>query len=400
MEALKGIRVIDFSTYAFGPGASAILGDWGADVMKIEDPVTGDPWRGTLTVAGLPMGKINYIWEFDNRNKRSVAIDLKNEQGKKIIYRMIEESDVFLSNIPGESLTRIGLDYETLSKINPKLIYAHGSGYGEKGPEHWRLGFDYAAFWARSSIMNSLGEPGAPPPQCLPALGDHTSSVALAGGVVLALFVRERTGIGQEVNVALLGTALWCNGISIAAAGSTEELPKLSRKESRNPLYNSYKCRDDKWLMLVCLQSDRYWSSLCRVMGLEDLEGDRRFNNIETRKENCAELISILDRTFSTKDRMEWGKAFDENGILWTVVQSAKEAINDPQALANEFVVEVDHPVHGVFRNVSSPVRLSKTPPKITRVAPEHGQHTEEVLLEMGYSWDEIAVFKDSKAIL
>ena len=400
MMALEGIKIIDFSTWAFAPGASSLLADWGADVIKIEDPVTGDPFRGATTVNGMDLGEFNFIWEFDNRNKRSVAIDLKTEGGKKIIYKLLGDSDVFLSNIPSDPLKRLGMDYDTLSKINPRLIYAHGSGYGERGPEYSRLGYDYAAFWARSGIMKSLGEPGSPPPMCLPAYGDHTSSIALAAGVVLALFVRKQKGIGQEVDVSLFGTALWCNGISIVAAGCEKELPKLSRTETLNPLYNSYECKDGKWLMLVCLQSDRYWPSFCKVMGLEELEHDPRFGDLTNRAENCVELISILDKAFATKDREELGKIFDENGILWAPVQSATEAVNDAQATANGFVVEVDHPTHGVFKNVAGPIQLNKTPPSIRTIAPELGQHTEEILLEIGYSWEDISAFKEEKAIL
>ena len=401
MLALEGIKVIDFSTWAFAPGAAALLGDWGAEVIKIEDPATGDPHRGLVTVAGAEVPDINFPWEFDNRNKRGMAVDLRTEKGKEIIHRLIEQADIFISNLQTAAIKKLGVDYETLSKINPKLIYAHATGYGEKGPEATRAGYDYAAFWARGAIMRQIGEPDSPPPMALPGLGDSTGSITLAAGIVLALLVRERMGIGQEVNVALLGTALWCNGISVVGAGVIEEeMERRSRKDWPNPLYNSYECKDGKWMMLVCLQSDRYWSDFCQVVGLDELEHDPRFENLIKRAENCQELISILDQTFLTRDRDELGKAFDEKEILWTPVQTFKEAVNDPQALENGFIVEVEHPIHGTFKNVTSPVQLSKTPGSIRTVAPELGQHTEEILLEMGYNWDDITAFKDAKAIL
>jgi len=401
MLALEGIKVIDLTTWVFAPACSAMLGDWGAEVIKIEDPITGDPHRGLVSVMGVEIPEINFPWEVDNRNKRGMAVNLKTEQGRQIVYKLVENSDVFISNLRAEALQRLGMDYKTLSGINPRLIYTHGTGYGEKGPDRDRAGYDYAAFWARAGIMNSIGEPDSPPPMALPGLGDSTGAIALAAGIVLALLVRERTGIGQEVNVALQGTGLWCNSISVVGAGVVkEDMPKRSRKNSPNPLYNSYECKDGKWMMLVCLESDRYWSNFCKVMGIDQLEQSPKFSDAINRMVNCSELVSILDGHFLTRDRDELGKAFDERGILWAPVQSLREAVNDPQAMANGFVVEVNHPAHGSFRNVASPVQLSKTPPTIRRPAPELGQHTEEILLEMGYTWEDILAFKDAKAIL
>ena len=401
MLALEGIKVIDFTTWVFASGCSAILGDWWADVIKIEDPDGGDPHRGLVSVMGLEVSKINFPWEVDNRNKRSVAVDLRTDKGKEIVYKLVEQGDVFITNIRAEAIRRLGIDYVTLSKINSGLIYAHGTGYGKQGPESTRAGYDYAAFWARAGIMNSIGEPGVPPPLALPGLGDSTSSLALAAGVVLALLVKEKTGIGQEVDVALMGTGMWCNSISVAAAQFIEEdIPKRSRKEMPNPTFNSYECKDGKWIMLVCLESDRYWSDFCKVMGLEEIRNDSRFDNLTNRAENCVELISILDRKLATWDRDDLGKRYDECGILWAPVQDLKEVVKDPQAIANGFVVEVDHPTHGPFMNVASPVQLSKTPASIRTTAPELGQHTEEVLLEMGYTWEDIAEFQEAGAIL
>lgn len=401
MPALEGIKVIDFTTWVFASACSAILGDWGADVIKIEDPENGDPQRGLIAVSGMEVPEVNFPWELDNRNKRGMAIDLKTEQGKRIVHKLVEDGDVFVTNIRAEALKTIGMDYRTLSKINPKLIYAHGTGYGKKGSEQNRPGYDYAAFWARAGIMNSIGEPGVPPPLALAGLGDSTSSIALVSGIMLALFVRERTDVGQEVDVALLGTGLWCNGISVTGAQFMEEdLKKRSRKEAPNPLFNSYECKNGKWMMLACLQSARYWPEVCKVMGQEKLADDPKFNNLISRAENCVELVSILDHEFITRDREELGEIFDEHSIIWAPVQNLREALNDPQSLANEFIVEHDHPVHGPFKMIASPVQLSKTPAAIRTAAPELGQHTEEILLEIGYSWEDIMAFKEAGAIL
>jgi len=402
MLALEGIKIIDFTTWIFAPGCTALLADWGADVIKIEDPATGDPQRAIIMFGGgTEVPEINFPWELENRNKRGMAIDLRVEQGKQIIYKMVEQSDVFVSNIRSDVLDSLGVDHDTLSKINPKLIYAHGSGYGEDGPESSRPGFDYAAFWARGGIMNMIGEPDAPPPQCLPGYGDNTSAMALAAGIVLALLVRERTGIAQKVDVSLLGTALWCNSLSVVGSGfAEEEVTRVSRKAVPNPIFNSYKCKDGKWIMVVCLQSDRYWSNFCKVMGIENLEHDERYENMFTRAENPAVLISILDELFLTRGRDEWAALLDEKEVIWAPVQALHEALNDPQAVANEFVSEVSHPEHGPFKLVNNPIQLRKTPASIRTLAPELGQHTEEILIEMGYTWEEIVAFKEAKAII
>ncbi len=402
MLALEGIKVIDFTTWIFAPGGTAILADLGADVIKVEDPVTGDPQRAIIMFGGgTEVPEINFPWELENRNKRGMAVDLRVEKGKQIMYRLVEQADVFVSNIRSDVLKKLEVDYDTLSAINPKLIYAHGSGYGEKGPEYMRPGFDYAAFWARGGIMNMIGEPDAPPPQCLPGYGDNTSAMALAGGIALALLVRERTGIAQKVDISLLGTALWCNGLSVVGAGFAEEEPsRVSRKEVPNPLFNSYKCKDGKWLMLACLQSDRYWSSFCKVAGIEHLEHDKQYENMFVRAENPAPLIAMLDDIFMTRRRDEWGALFDEKEIIWAPIQTLAEALNDPQAAANEFVAEVVHPEHGPFKLINAPIKLKKTPASIRTPAPELGQHTEEILIEMGYTWDDIVAFKEDKAIL
>jgi crotonobetainyl-CoA:carnitine CoA-transferase CaiB-like acyl-CoA transferase len=401
MLPLEGIKVIDFTTWVFAPAAGAILGDWGADVIKIEDPTTGDPQRALVSVGGYDVPEMNFPWELDNRNKRGMAIDLRIKEGQDIFYRLIEDADVFISNLQSKALKKLFVDYETLSKINPRLIYAHGTGYGNKGPEASRAGYDHAAFWARGGIMTQLGEPDSAPPKGLPAFGNSTGSIALAAGIVLAPFGRGKSGTGQEVNVSLFGTALWCNGFTIAGAELMEEAAeRKSRKETRNPLYNSYECKNGKWIMVVCLQSDRYWPGFCKVLGLKSLENDSRFENISKRSENAKELIKILDKILIKFDREELGRLFDENGVLWTPVQTPKEAANDPQSIANRFVVEVEDPSYGSYKSISSPVQFNKTPFAIRNTAPELGQHTEEILLEIGYTWDDITAFKDAKAII
>jgi len=403
MLALEGIKVIDFTTWVFAPGGTAMLADLGAEVLKVEDPATGDPQRAIIMFGtGKETPDINFPWELENRNKKGIAIDLKVEQGKQIMYKMVETADVFVSNIRSHALKNLGMDYDTLSKINSRLIYAHGSGYGEEGPECARPGFDWAAFWARGGIMNSLGEPDAPPVRSLPAYGDHTSAISLAAGIAFALLVREREGFGQKVDVSLLGTAMWCNSFAVVGSAFAEEgeIERTSRKDIPNPLMNHYECKDGKWLQLVCLQSDRYWSDFCGIMEIENLEHDEKHENMFVRAENPAPLIALLDEQFLKRDRAEWGRLFDEREVIWAPIQTLSETLNDSQAAANGFVSEMIHPEHGPFRLVNAPFKLSKTPASIRDLGPELGQHTEEILIDLGYSWDDIVAFKEAKAII
>ena len=402
MKALEGIRVIDLSMWAFGPSCGAVLADWGAEVIHVED-ITGDPTRGILAIGGVYLPKGDFPWPFHlcNRGKKSLAVDLRKEEGREIIYKLCERSDVFLTNFIESTLKRLRVDYETLSKINPRLIYAHVSGYGERGEEKERPGYDYAAFWARGGIMGHLGEPGSLPPPQLPALGDQISALCLAGGIALALFHRERTGEGQKIALSLLGSAVWMNSWQVQAMLSTgEEYPKLSRKEATNPLWNYYRARDGKWFYLVCLQSDRYWDGFCKAIGREDLRDNPKFNTHEKRMENNKELISILDELFLTKDRDEWGRLFDENGVLWAPIQTCSEVVRDPQVIANEFIVEVEDPEFGKVKLVKSPLQMEKTPAAVEKTAPQFAQHNEEIMLELGYSWDEIKDLKEKGVIV
>lgn len=399
---LEGIRILAVEHWVAVPGATAIMADWGAEVIKVEDPRGGDAARG-YQASGLPpvIAKLNPLFEVDNRNKRSIAIDLRRRGSQEIIKKLVQRSDVFISNFIPSVLKRFNLDYQSLSQVNPRLVYVTLTGYGAKGPDKDRPGYDYAAFWARGGPMASLGEPDAPPSPQKPGQGDHTTSLNLVAATLAGLFHRERTGKGQEINVSLYNTAIWTLSIDVQTSLLTgEEIPRISRKTVGNPLFNSYKAKDGKWLQLVCLQSDRYWSGFCKAIGREDLEHDPKFDSAERRRENSKELISIIDEILATKTRDEWGELFDENGVIWGRVQTILEVTQDPQALANEYFVEVDHPLVGPIKLVASPVKFSETPATIRSTAPELGQHTEEVLLELGYSWDDITKFKEEGVIL
>lgn len=403
MQPLKGIKVVDFSTWIMAPACAATLGDWGADVIKIEDPETGDVFRWFLMAMGIDESEIPIsLFGLDNRNKRGMAIDLKQPEGRDIVYKLIEDADVFVSNIPVESLKRLGLDYARLAAINPRLIYAHASGYGHKGPDVNKPGFDATAYWARSGLMSGLALEDQPPVfQQYAGIGDQVSGLVLFGGVLLALYNREKTGQGQEVDLSLLGVGTWVTSCPLQMVLSMgEEPPRWSRDQIRNPLLNYYKTKDDKWLMIVCLPDEPYWAPLCKAIGQEHLENAPDFCNRDQRAENNVELIRILDEVMATKTRDEWGKIFDEHGIVWTHIPSSfEEVTKDPQVLANDHIVEVEHPSFGPVKIVTTPIRLNKEAPQIRMLAPEIGQHNEEILLELGYTWDDIANLQEKGAI-
>jgi crotonobetainyl-CoA:carnitine CoA-transferase CaiB-like acyl-CoA transferase len=384
--SLEGIRVLDLTIWYFGPMCASVLGDWGAEVIHIED-ITGDVTREAGRLRGVvPVGGINWPWEFTNRNKKSITIDLRQESGQELLHKLIEKADVFVTNFLEGALKRMNADYESLSRINPKLIYAQGSGYGERGPDKEKPGYDFSAYWARSGIMATLGEPESLPIPLLPAMGDSISALCLAGGISTALFVREKTGEGQKVSLSLLGTGLWMGSFPAHAILFGNEFTRVSRKTVLNPLSNYYQTGDKKWIQLVCPQSQRYWPGFCKAAAREDLEHDPRFNSHENRMKNNIILISIIDELMLTKGRDEWGKLFDENGVIWGTVLTYSEVVNDPQVLENEYIVEVPHPRYGSIKLIASPLQFSKTPAKIRFTAPECGQHNEEILFGLGYS--------------
>lgn len=402
---LEGVKVIDCGIWIQGPYAAAILGDLGADVIRVEPRMGGDPMRGLVTYSVVgshtrikEMGR-NYLHEFTNRNKRGVALDLRKKEGREVIYRLIENTDVFIQNFRLDVPEKLGVDYETLSRYNSKLIYAQGSGWGTNGPIKNRPSFEQTAM-SRSGWLYLFGSPEMPPLLFVPGIGDTIAGIEMALAILAALFYRQREGIGQFVDTSALGSM-----IRAASSPTTyrliygEEYPRRDRGKAVNPLANTYKCQDDKWIYLAMMQSDRYWCDFCKVVGID--EHDPRFVDYEARRRNQKALINILDKTFRTKPRDMWIKILEEGGdFVFGPVQTFSEMVNDPQVLENEYVMDLDHPVFGRIKTVGFPSKFSRTPASIRRPSPEHGQHTEEVLLEIGYTWDEIGKLKDLEVII
>jgi crotonobetainyl-CoA:carnitine CoA-transferase CaiB-like acyl-CoA transferase len=382
--------------------AAALLGDLGADVMHLENPVTGDFARGFMkaagAVTGMPEGR-NFYFEANNRNKRSIAVDLKKEKGKEIIYRLVEKSDVFLHNMRKGVAEKLALDFKSLSRYNSRLIYAWASGFGPVGPDSERPGLDFAG-QGQSGMMYTAGFPDMPPLALASGICDQMGGIIAAWGILAALVGRERLGVGQEVNTSLLGSLLALQGLNVNQRlwlGQKQE--RINRSKARNPLWNYYQCSDGKWLILAMLAED-YWPVFCGTMGIGQLITDPMFEDAEKREENCEYLVSMLDDLFASKPREEWIKILGtERDLIYAVVNTMDDVVEDPQVIANKYIVNFDHPVFGTIKYFGFPLDFSETPMTIQREAPELGQHTEEVLLELGYNWEDITLLKDESVI-
>jgi len=398
---LEGIRIVEVGVFINGIGAGYMLGDMGAEVIKVEDPVRGDPYRGlkqmygdTMYVKGRHMG-----YELFNRNKRDIIIDLKKEKGRELFYELIKQSDVFLTNYNDRVCKDLGIDYDTLKKHNDKIIYAVASGYGSKGKLAGERGFDLLAM-ARSGFMWQMGEREHEEPVVVAIpMCDTMGSVTMAYGIICALLARERLGISQKIETSLLGSTMFLNCYGVMSSlVRGRSWTRHSRKGSRNPMVNYYKCEDNKWLMHCEPQSDRFWSQFCRVHGISELEKDPRFENSIARREHARELIEILDKVFIEKTRDEWLSRLEEEGYQggYAPIYDVDEASMSPELLENDYVVEYDHPVFGHTKLPGFPVEFEKTRCRIQREAPEHGQHTEEILQDiLGYDWDKISQLKE-----
>ena len=406
--ALEDIKILEIAGAAAVPMAGRLLADWGADVIHIEHPVKGDALRDVQATAGLAstigggattiaLSDIPYIMLNYNRGKRSLTLNLAAKQGQDIVHRLLAQTDVFLSNIRPYEMKKWNLEYDTVSKLNPRLIYASLNGYGQKGEERDAPGYDVIAAWARTGAPTLVQATGF-----RPAFMDNVAGMCLAYGIMTALYVREKTGIGQQVNTSLFQAGVFQVSYHIAGALVTgknfEDWGVTSREELPNVLALYYQTKDVRTLRLSILQPDLYWSKFCHAIEQDDMEHDPRFKSFEARINNHKELLRILDEVFLSKTLEEWKSRLNEAHIPWSPVQTLQEVVNDPQARENDFFIPFDHPSFGRIEVIANPVKLSETPAKV-KMAPEFGQHTEDILLEMGYSWDDISKLKEEKVI-
>src|SRR6202022_4590646 len=399
---LDGIRVVDWTIWQQGPFATALLGDLGAEVIKLETP-DGDPGRSIFAVSGSTTARNgkNFYFESNNRHKQSITLDLKKPEAREIVYQLVAKSDVFVQNYRKGVAQRLGLDYQTLREHNPALIYATASGYGPEGPDSGDPTFDSLA-QSRSGVMHIAGIDSDEPVYLFGGVADQMGAIMLSYGVITALLARERYGIGQEVNASHLGSMIALQGLNVSSKTILgKEFPRTTRDDAYNPLWNHYKCADGKWLTLGMLQTDRYWKDFCKALGIEQYRDDPRFSDIRARGTNHRELVKILDNVFMTKPRDEWMKILKHGGdFIYTIVNSISDLPTDEQVLANDYVVDYDHPTIGKTKVVGVPIILSKTPGEPRGRAPEFGEQTEIILPELlGDSGEDVARLHEARVI-
>jgi len=387
-----GLRVLDCASFIAAPAAATLLGDFGADVIKIEPP-EGDPYRQLFVPFGFgPEGR-NHGWELDSRNKRSLALDLKHPEGIAILHRLAAGADVFITNLPAPVRKRLRIDADTITALNPRLIYASMTAYGETGPEADKTGFDSTAYWARSGLMD-LVKPDhtAPPARSVAGMGDHPSAMTLFAAIGTALYQRERTGRGGVVSTSLLANGLWANACLVQARLFEAPLaPRPPRERSPTPMTNLYRCRDGRWLNLVMLNEARQFVPLVRVLGVPELATDARFTDPDARRANHEALIAILDERFAQLDLAQWREALDAAGITFGVVGTLDDLLDDHQARASGALVPfADAP--GL--TVSSPFAIAGSAKEAPRLAPGLGEHGAAILREAGLGDDEIAALR------
>ena len=400
-EALEGLRVVDLTVWFQGPVAAQYLADFGAEVIHVERPKHGDQGRGVRSIKALPVGDWNQYFLVINRNKKSLAVDLKNEEGRAILYRLIEESDVFLTNLTSDNLEAWGLTYEKLRQINPRLIYATNTGYGYYGTIT-KPSFDMTV-QALTGVMSRLGEPDQPPIYLGMGSGDAYGGLIAAYAILVALHHRERTGRGQQLDASLYGAQLFLAAPTLQAYLATKQT-RYSRQRSRtqpvNPLWNTYPAAD-KWMMLCLDNDDQGWCKLTATLDGSALADDPRFCDVESRRDNAEALVAELDALLRTHQAAEWVQRWSKAGIAASPVATLADIAEDPQAWANDYFLKTH--CEEVNREVSVrglPVGLSKTPGSVRTLGPELGQDTEMILADtLGYDWDVIAELKEKGAI-
>jgi len=397
---LDGIRVLEVAMYGFVPSAGAVLAEWGAEVVKIEHAVTGDPQRGLRQTGPLRVeGDPNPNIEHANRGKRSVGLDMSVPGGREVLLELARRSDVFLTSFLPAHRRRFGIDVDDIRAVNPGVIYARGSALGPRGEESAKGGYDMTAFWCRAGTAATITPPGIEgmigPPG--PAYGDTISGTNLAGGIAAALLKRERTGEASVVDVSLLGSGLWAMGHTVALTSHLNQLmvqPAPGVHGSPiNPLVGLYATADDRFISFVMMQPTKFWADVCRHMDLEDYLDDPRFATAESIAENTAAAVDILRTAMAKRTLPEWSERFATLAGPWAPVQDTLQAASDAQIRANEYIVRA-----GDLELVANPVQFDQTAPH-TGGAPGFAEQTDEVLLELGLDWDRIIELKTAGAV-
>jgi len=381
----SGLKVVDLASYIAGPAATTILADFGADVIKVEPPGIGDPYRMFYVLPPNPVAENNYSWQLTNRNKRGIALDLKAPDSKEVLERLVRWADVVVVNFPKRVKEGLGLTYEELGKLNERLIYADVTGYGSAGPEADTPGFDITAYWARTGLMQVTRDAGSPPTLPIPGIGDHATATTLYAGIVTALYNRERTGKGSHVTTSLIANGIWAAAAWVEGGlNGGHFYPQHDRKAPPNALLNTYQTADNRWLLLVAAQA-KDWEGFVKAMDMPALLSDARFADPKSRAKNASALVDLLDPVFALRPLEAWKATLSQHRVIFGVVQVADEILEDPQLSVNDIVVPLEIPGKPSARTVNSPIRiegLSKVKPSI---APLLGEHSQQILAELGF---------------
>jgi crotonobetainyl-CoA:carnitine CoA-transferase CaiB-like acyl-CoA transferase len=386
-----GLKVLDCASFIAAPAAATVLSDFGADVIKIEPPGTGDPYRNLPNLPGYPHSEHNFAWMLEARNKKSLALDLSKPEGQAVLHRLAAQADVFITNYPPQVRERLGITHAHLAPHNERLIYASFTGYGEKGEEANKPGFDSNAYWARSGLMDLVrADEHTTPARSIAGMGDHPCAMAFYGAIVTALYKRERTGKGSHVSSNLMANGVWAASVlaqaKLVGAKFGERRP---RERALNAVTNHYQCKDGRWLILSLLNEDRQWPTLARCLDREDLVTDARFETKKERHARSLELIKIFDEVFATRDLAEWRKILDGNGLVFGVVGILDDIPNDKQMIENEVLVPFEN---DTMLTISSPIWVDGSKKVQPRKPPGIGEHSDEILRNAGY--DEAAIGK------
>ncbi|HIE85689.1 MAG TPA: CoA transferase [Pseudomonadales bacterium] len=396
----SGLKVIDCATVIAAPAAAMMLADYGADVIKIEQPGEGDMLRMLGDIPTTPYADSDWFWQLDGRNKRGVVLDLKQPAGMEILRKLVAGCDVFITNQPYSVRESLGITYEDLKPLNPAMIYASLTAYGEKGPERQRKGFDQLAYWARSGLMELMREPGTMPTQGLPGMGDHPTGVALYAGIVTALLNRERSGEGSMVETSLLANGLWSAAGIVQGVMADGDMPLYrSLNESPPAMMRPYETLDGRWLQFNMIRNEDLQSLLFVALDAPELLADPRFSSQELMFENRELLGRELQKIIEQNAAKHWLKIFDSYELPVNLVALVEESKNDPQVLQNQMVVAPEDDRIKTPLIVEHPIQISNVPKVGPTCAPALGEHTGEVLADLGYTVEEVTRLRESGII-